>query len=129
MQDFYTEIDDFIRIFKFVRSTDEAVLQWANALEQHIQDHATSEPFYALLDVTGDEVDFSAAARSNSKRIFNTYRKHSGYIAFLFEWRTSPYFARLFFASLGKLNFKLKYFTDEQDARQWLQAMYDEQEI
>ncbi len=122
--DFYTFTDGFIQVFKFNKSTDAAVEAWAAALENHIQQTPADQPVYVLLDVTGDEVTFSAAARQQSKRIFSTHRDRVGYIALLFEWRTSPYFARLFFASLGKLTFKMNYFHRTEAARAWLQAVY-----
>ena len=123
--DFYTETDGFIQIFKFNRSTDDAVRQWAEALDQAIESLPLKEPFYILLDVTGEEVEFTAQARQESKRIFGKHQAHHGYLAMLFEWRTSPYFGRLFFASLGKLNFKLNYFSDAEKARQWLHEMHN----
>lgn len=124
-EDFQTFSEDFIQIFKFTRSTDEAIEEWAQALEDHLAQHPKDEPFYVLLDVSGESVEFTPAARQHSKRIFDSYRKRRGYIAMLFEWRTSPYFARLFFASLGKLSFKLNYFHNGDDARQWLRDMHD----
>jgi len=122
--DFYMETDGFIQIFKFHRSTDEAVMQWATALDQAIESLPSTDPFYILLDVTGNEVEFTALARQESKRIFSKHQAHKGYIAMLFEWRTSPYFGRLFFASLGKLNFKLNYFSNAEKAHQWLHEMH-----
>lgn len=122
--DFYMLQDDFIDIFKFTRSTDAAVDKWANELEKTIQKTPTSERFYILLDVSGDDVTFSQAARTHSKRIFSTYKERKGYIAMVFEWRTSPYFARVFFATIGKLGFKLNYFTDNEAAKAWLRDMH-----
>lgn len=122
--DFYMETHDFIQILKFRRSTDEAVMQWANVLESHIDSIPPKDPFYILLDVTGDGVEFTSLARQESKRIFGEHKAHVGYLAMVFEWRTSPYFARLFFASLGKLNFKMNYFTDHEQAIAWLHKMY-----
>ncbi len=116
--------DEFIQIFRFLRSTDEAVELWAAELESYIQNMPQKEPFFILLDVSGDKVGFTARARQHSKRIFNQYRMRKGYIAMLFEWRTSPYFGRLFFASLGKLSFKLNYFHQLEDAQNWLQQMH-----
>lgn len=124
-QDFQTFNEDFIQVFKFTRSTDEAVEAWAQALETHLEQHPEDERFFVLLDVSGESVEFTPAARQHSKRIFDNYRKREGYIAMLFAWRTSPYFARLFFASLGKLSFKLNYFHKAEDARQWLRDMVD----
>lgn len=121
--DFYMLKDDFIDVFKFTRSTDEAVDEWAVALENLIESTPKAQPFYILLDVSGDNVTFSAAARTHSKRIFTTYKNRKGYIAFVFEWRTSPYFARLFFATIGKLGFRLNYVTQEDDAKIWLREM------
>lgn len=126
--DFYTEKVDFIDVFKFVRSTDEAVDAWAQTLDQTIADTSKSELFYILLDVRGEEVTFSTSAREQSKRVFSKHQKRKGYIAMLFEWRTSPYFARLFFSTIGKLGFKLKYFHQEDAAYAWLNQMYEENE-
>ena len=125
MRDVVSTREDFIQVFKFHRSTDEAVYEWADALESYIQSIPEKEPFFILLDVTGDEVSFTATARNESKRIFSTYRQHVGFIAILFEWRTTPYFARLFFASLGKINFKLKYTHRREEAFAWLREVYE----
>lgn len=122
--DFYMETDDFIQIFKFHRSTDEAVMQWSHALDQAIDSLPPQDPFYILVDVTGDDVEFTALARQESKRVFGKHQAHRGYIAMLFEWRTSPYFARLFFSTLGKLNFKLQYFSQPEKAYQWLHEVH-----
>lgn len=125
-QDFYARTEDFIEVFKFVRSTDAAVVAWAETLDQYIENTPKSEPFYILLDVSGDEVTFSATARAHSKHIFSKHKKRQGYIAMLFEWRTSPYFARLFFSTIGKLDFKLGYFHQSDAAYTWLRQMYEE---
>lgn len=122
-EDFYMLQEDFITILKFNRSTDAAVEKWAAALEEKMQNTPKSTPFYILLDVSGDEVEFTSLARSHSKRIFTQYKQCKGYIAMIFEWRTSPYFARLFFSTIGKLSFQLKYFTDNTQAKQWLHEM------
>ena len=122
--DFYTLQDDFINVFKFTRSTETAVDEWAIALERTIEETPESERFYILLDVSGDDVTFSQSARAHSKRIFSEYKERKGYIAMVFEWRTSPYFARVFFATIGKLGFKLNYFTDDKAAKAWLRDMH-----
>ncbi len=127
MRDVVSTRENFIQVFKFHRSTDEAILEWAEALDSYIQSIPEKDPFFILLDVTGDEVSFTATARNESKRIFSTHRHRVGYIAMLFEWRTSPYFARLFFASLGKINFKLKYTHRREEAYAWLHEVYDMQ--
>lgn len=124
--DFYTLSEDFIEVFKFRRSTDEAVEQWAEALDATISNTPKKETFYILLDVSGDDVTFSASARAHSKRLFTKHQKRRGYIAMLFEWRTAPYFARLFFATIGKLGFKLNYFHKEEAAYTWLHKMHTE---
>jgi len=124
--DFFIETDDFIQIFKFNRSTDEAVMAWAEALDVYMGSIPPKDPFYIVLDVTGDSVEFTATARSEAKRIFAKYQHHVGYLAMVFEWRTSPYFARLFFASIGKLQFKLNYFTKHDAARDWLRTMREQ---
>lgn len=121
--DFYTFTEDFIEVFKFRRSTDEAVIQWAQALDQSIEQTAKKENFYILLDVSGEDVEFTATARAHSSQVFSKHKKRKGYIAMLFEWRTSPYFARLFFASIGKMGFKLNYFHEAEAAYDWLREM------
>ena len=125
-EDFYTVTEDFIEVFKFRRSTDEAVEQWAEALDTYIENTAKSDYFYILLDVSGDGVDFTEAARSQSKQVFSKHKKRKGYIAMLFEWRTSPYFARLFFATIGKTGFKLNYFHKADVAYEWLHRVYED---
>lgn len=121
---FYTESDNHIQIFKFNESTDDAVQQWADALDSYISSIPTQSPFYILLDVTGENVEFTPLARQESKRIFSKYQTRIGYVAMLFEWRTSPYFARIFFATIGKLGFKLKYFTEATEAHEWLYEVH-----
>lgn len=122
MPDFYTETEDFIQIYKFNRSTDAAVKQWSDTLDRHIMAIQKSDPFFILLDVTGDNVEFTSTVRRAAKQIFSKHRDHVGYLAMIFSWRTSPYFARLFFASIGQLTFKLNYFTDIDAAKEWLQS-------
>ena len=122
--DLSTYRDGDIQVFQFIRSTDTAVAEWATALEAYIQQTPKKEPFYILIDVSAPDVDFTAAARQHSKRIFSQYQTHKGYIAMLFAWRTSPYFARLFFAALGKLGFKLNYFHQRDAAISWLHDMH-----
>ena len=123
--DFYMETDGFIQIFRFNRSTDAAVMEWATALDDHMASIPRKEPFYIMLDVTGEGVEFTSMARQESKRIFTKYQTHVGFLAMVFEWRTSPYFARLFFASIGKLSFKLNYFTQYDLALDWLRTQHN----
>lgn len=120
--DFESRSHGKIIIQKFKRSTDEAVDVWANELIQIIETTPQDEHFFVLIDVAGPNVGFTPHARKRSKEIFSKYRHRQGNIAFLFEWRTSPYFARLFFASLGKLDFKLNYFHKRDQALQWLES-------
>jgi hypothetical protein len=122
--DFSTYSDQFIQIFQFSRSTDQAVDQWAAAIEAYIEQMPKSEPFYILLDVSADGVDFTAHARQHSKRLFTKFKDRQGYVAMLFAWRTSPYFARLFFSSLGRLGFKRNFFHNRSQATAWLHEMY-----
>ena len=109
MTDLIIEQEDAIKIFRFCRSTDTAVNAWADAIEATIQQTPKDQPFYILLDVSGENVEFTSTARQHSKRIFTQYQQRLGYIAMLFEWRTSHNFARLFFAYIGKRGFKLTY--------------------
>ncbi|MGB7337316.1 MAG: hypothetical protein WBC91_00375 [Phototrophicaceae bacterium] len=124
--DFYILQEDFITIFKFTQSTDDAVEKWAKALDETIQTTPKATPFYILLDVSGDNVEFTQMARNQSKHIFTKHKKRKGYIAMVFEWRTSPYFARLFFSTIGKLGFQLNYFIQDAQAKAWLTQMYTE---
>jgi hypothetical protein len=103
-----------------------AVIAWAAAIETAIQETPEDTPFFVLIDVSGDGVAFTPLARQHSKRIFGTYRNRIGYVAMVFEWRTSPYFARLFFSTLGRLAFKLRYFHDGAEAQEWLRTVVDE---
>lgn len=121
--DYHSETHGKIIIQKFTRSTDTAVDLWADDLEQRINTTPRDGCFFVLVDVAGPNVGFTPHARKRSKEIFSKYRHRQGYIAFLFEWRTSPYFARLFFASLGKLDFKLNYFHKRDQALAWLESM------
>lgn len=121
--DYYSEAQGNIVTQKFLRSTDEAVDLWAKELAQLIEATPHNGCFFVLVDVAGPNVGFTARARERSKELFLKYRHRQGYIAFLFEWRTSPYFARLFFASLGKLDFKLNYFHKRDQALAWLETM------
>lgn len=119
--DYISEQVGRITVQKFIRSTDAAVDQWGRELAAYIEQTPDDTPFFVLVDVTGPHVGFTSHARQTSKALFTRYRDRQGYVAFLFEWRTSPYFARLFFASLGKLELKLNYFSSRSQAMAWLQ--------
>lgn len=109
-----------IVIHKFLDSSDESIDAWADDFRKTIDQTPPDRCFYILVDVAGPHVGFTAHARQTSKELFTHYRHRRGYLAFLFEWRTSPYFARLFFASLGKLEFRLSYFSQQDKALAWL---------
>jgi hypothetical protein len=74
------------------------------------------------MDVSAPQVNFSRYARQKSQEYFGLYRGRKGRLAFLFSSRTAPHYARIFFASLGKLQFELQFFRDRQRALDWLQG-------
>lgn len=117
---FYCEQQGDIMVYGFTRSEDTDVDAWAAALIAHIEATPPDTPFRVLMDVSAKQVSFTARARQRSVEIFTRYRSRQGRYAFLFSSRTAPYYSRIFFASLGRLNFSLNYFTDPQKAIEWL---------
>lgn len=111
-----------VTIFTFTDSAEESVDAWASALMTLIEDTPPSERFYVLMDVSSRSVNFTRHARRWSAEIFAKYRTREGRIAFLFSSKTAPHFARLFFASLGKLHFDLRFFSDRSTAMTWLSS-------
>jgi hypothetical protein len=58
------------------------------------------------MDVSSSDVTFTRHARRKSIELFTCCQHHQGRIAFLFSGKTAPHFARMFFASLGRLSFE-----------------------
>ncbi len=116
---FYEALDD-VMVYGFTRSEDADVDAWAEALIAHIESTPPDKLFRVVMDVSAKQVSFTARARQRTVEIFTRYRKRQGRFAFLFSSRTAPYYSRIFFASLGRLNFGLNYFNDRQKAVDWL---------
>lgn len=116
----HTTHDAHITLYTFSDSSDETVEAWAAALCALIDATPPTQPFYVLMDVSAPHVQFTRLARQRSSEIFTTYRTRQGYIAFLFSSKVAPHFSRLFFASLGRLNFDLHFYSDRAAALSWL---------
>lgn len=114
-----------ITIYTFLDSSDDSVETWAAALCKLIDTTPLSQPFYVLMDVSAPHVQFTRLARQKSSEIFTTYRARQGYMAFLFSSKIAPHFSRLFFASLGRLNFDLHFYSDRETALTWLHESHD----
>lgn len=112
--------DKHITIYTFQDSSDESVEAWAAALCSLIEATPSDESFYVLMDVSSPHVQFTRLARQRSVEIFTTYRARQGFMAFLFSSKIAPHFSRLFFASLGRLNFDLRFYSERQAALSWL---------
>lgn len=117
---FHAEQIDGIAIYTFTTNADSAVDTWVETLAQWIESTQPDQPFRVLMDVSSNQVNFSRYARQKSLEIFGRYRKHQGRYAFLFSSRTAPFYSRIFFASLGRLEFQLAYFNDREKALSWL---------
>lgn len=107
-----------IRVYQFHVSTESAIDAWAQDLDAVM----ANPPFYVLMDVSGETVNFSRYARQSSVELFTKHRQAAGALVMLFTGRTSPYFARIFFASLGKLGFQIHFTHQRETALRWLQA-------
>ncbi len=114
------EENDGITEYRFSDSSEEAIDMWGEHLSRLIASTPVNDCFYVLMDVSDKQVSFSSHARATSKAIFTQYREHSGRYAFLFSSPTAPYYSRIFFASLGRLNFELAYFSNRAKALAWL---------
>lgn len=120
--DFSTEQIGPVAVHTFSQSTEAAVDAWAEAMVRCFEDASPQEPVAILVDVSAPQVDFSRYARKTSQWLFNHYRQHPGKIAFIFSSRTAPYFARIFFASLGRLHFEVQSFNSRESGLRWLQS-------
>jgi hypothetical protein len=114
---FVVEQHDHIVIHRFSDSSDESVDAWRAAL---IEVFEGTEPFTVLMDVSAKDVSFTAHARQTTKMLFAQYRTRQGRFACLFSSRTAPYYARIFFASLGRLSFEIGTFSSHDAALEWL---------
>ncbi len=120
--DFITEQAGKVAVHTFIHSTEAEIDAWAEAMVRCFEDASPQQPVAILVDVSAPQVDFSRYARKTSQWLFNQYRQRPGKIAFIFSSRTAPYFARIFFASLGKLQFEARSFSSREAGLHWLQT-------
>ncbi|MBZ0290566.1 MAG: hypothetical protein K8I30_23280 [Anaerolineae bacterium] len=120
MDGLLTENVDGIIIYTFTNSSESAVDAWGAALTQVIEETPPDQLFRVLMDVSSPQVSFSRPARSMSQQVFTRYRSRKGRMAFLFSSKTAPHYARIFFASLGRLQFQLQFFSNRDKALHWL---------
>ncbi len=111
-----------ITLFTFTDSSEAAIDTWAEILIQTIEGTPAGRPFLILMDVSARQVSFTGYARQRSKELFSRFRARRGRLAFLFSSRTAPHYARIFFASLGRLAFTLQFFSRREKALAWLRA-------
>ena len=119
---FTTEQDGEITIHTFTESSEAAIDAWADAVARLIEVTPEDEIFLLLMDVSAKQVDFSRYARQNAADLFTRYKQRRGRLAMLFSSRVAPHFARIFFASLGKLDFEYEYFSSREQAMAWLRS-------
>lgn len=117
---FYAEQLGDVAVHTFTDSSEAAVDAWGAALARHIASIPADQPFRVLMDVSSHQVSFSRYARQKSQEMFSRYRARRGRFAFLFSSRTAPFYARIFFSTLGRLSFELGYFSDRARALEWL---------
>ncbi|MBZ0292962.1 MAG: hypothetical protein K8L99_10405 [Anaerolineae bacterium] len=110
-------------IFTFTESTDEAVDQWGQAAVEWIEQTPVNAPFLMLVDVSARNVTFSQRARQTSIQLFKRFRQRQGRVAFIFSSRTAPYYARIFFATLGRLGFEIQFFHSCEQGLNWLREL------
>lgn len=111
-----------IVIYTFIDSADVYVEQWAESIETLFKDTPAMQPLYVMVDVSSPDVEFTALARQKSAEIFPRYRNHRGRVAFVFSGVTAPYYARIFFAGLGILNFEVEFFDSREACLAWLEG-------
>jgi hypothetical protein len=117
---FHAEQIDGIALHTFTDHAEESVDIWADTLAQWIDSMPPEQPFRVLLDVSVPQVSFTRYARQKSLDIFSRFRHRQGRFAFLFSSRTAPFYARIFLASLGRLEFQIGYFHERDTALSWL---------
>jgi hypothetical protein len=115
-----TEVLDGVIIYTFTDSSETAIDRWGVEVAKVIEAKPPEQPFRILMDVSSKQVSFSRHARWMSQQIFTRYRDRKGRFAFLFSSKTAPHYARIFFASLGRLQFHLQFFSSREKALQWL---------
>lgn len=117
---FYIQQEGEIIVHMFTDSSEAAVDAWARALGQLIETPPPDTMFRVLMDVSSPQVAFTRYARHTSVQLFTRYKDRRGRLAFLFSSKPAPHFARIFFASLGKLTFERDYFSSRERAIDWL---------
>jgi hypothetical protein len=117
---FYVQQDGPITVHTLTNAAESTVDLWAVALARLIESTPPEEAFRVLMDVSSNQVSFTRYARQKSVEVFTTYKQRYGRLAFLFSSKPAPHFARIFFASLGKLSFEREYFSNREQAIQWL---------
>jgi hypothetical protein len=120
MDSLSVEVQDDIMIYTFHNSSEQAVDTWVAELICHLEMTPPELPFRVLMDVSSPQVNFTLYARQQSLMIFSQFKQRQGRIAFLFSSKTAPYFAHIFFATIGKLTFERGYFSDQTKAMTWL---------
>ncbi len=120
MQGLRIERDGAITIHIFSDSSDVAVATWAESAAQIIDETPPDQSFLLLLDVSAPQVSFTRYARQKSQILFTRYRQRHGRFALLFSSRIAPYYTRIFFTSLGRLDFDLACFSNREQALHWL---------
>lgn len=117
---FYVEQVGPITIHTLTNSAESTIDAWAVELAHLIESTPTDKTFRVLMDVSSNQVSFTRYARQKSVELFTSYKHRKGRIAFLFSSKPAPHFARIFFASLGKLVFEREYFNNREQALDWL---------
>jgi hypothetical protein len=121
-QAFYVEQDGPVTLHTFTDSSEAAIDAWALAVVSLMESALPHRPFLLLMDVSSPQVSFTRYARDKTLALFSHYGQREGRLAFLFTSKVAPYYARIFFASLGKLTFETKYFSSRPQAVAWLRA-------
>jgi hypothetical protein len=117
---FKREQDGDVVILTLTKDDEATVDLWAEAMQSVIESASDIDGFRILTDVSAREVGFTGYARQTSKELFNQYKRQNGRLGFLFSSKTAPYYARIFFASFGRLAFDLKFFSERDKALMWL---------
>jgi hypothetical protein len=106
-----------IQCYRFSESSDGAIDLWRAEMETIMR---AASPFRILMDVSAPQVQFTRHARQHSLALFQQHQHHPGKIAFLFSSHIAPYFARIFFATLGPFAFEVAFFSESAAAIAWL---------
>jgi hypothetical protein len=119
-EEFCVDQQGTITIHTFKSHSEVAIDTWAIALARLIEATPPDEMFRVLLDVSAKQVNFTRYARQKTVELVTQYKNRRGRLAFLFSSKTAPHFARIFFASLGKITFERAYFSSREQAMNWL---------